>query len=178
MSPVIWNAASTGPPRAAPTTSPTTAPNGGVTIPEPSPATADRATTSHGAPANPAPAVAAAPSPRPSTRGGRRPRRSANVPAASTTDALPAANALNAAAASPGPPCTTSVTNSGSSDIRTPNAAQPLARLPASAARYAGRVQASRAAIVASPARVGAPSSGEWRSAQPTPQATAVTAAA
>ncbi len=67
----------------------------------------------------------------------RRPSRSDRYPLGMTTEMLPTANAVSATPAAPGPRPSTSTTNSGTSAIRSPNDAQPVAKFDSSAARYA-----------------------------------------
>jgi hypothetical protein len=75
---------------------------------------------------------------------GLRPHESASRPENSSITTLPAANTPSAVPANAPSRRSTSSTNSGTSDTRTPNTAQPLANDDPSAARYARCRSASR----------------------------------
>ncbi len=60
---------------------------------------------------------------------------SESLPDSISTDALPTANTDSEMPATAGLPCSASTTNSGTSEMRSPNTAQPLANPEASEAR-------------------------------------------
>jgi hypothetical protein len=132
----IWKVASTVPPRLfAPTMSATAAFCGGLSTPEPTPATSDAARNAGTPSVYPSQMVPAPDTARPASTSGLRPMLSASRPDSSSTAALPAANTASETPANPESRRSTSTTKSGISDMRTPNTAQPLAKLDVSAAR-------------------------------------------
>ncbi len=132
----IWNAARTGPPRARdPTRSATAACWVGVIRPEPTPATKVRTRNTTVDPETPMAAVVAPQTARPTTRKGLRPWRSDHRPAGTSTTALPTANTASAMAAIESGCPSAATTKSGTIAVRTPNTAQPLAKLDSNADR-------------------------------------------
>ena len=113
----------------------TAALSGGFSSPLPSPATSDTARNSGMVGIRPSTAVADAETARPTSIGGRRPRRSARRPAVTRVIALPAAKTDSAIPPHDSGRPRASTTKSGTSATRTPNTAQPLANAAARAAR-------------------------------------------
>src|SRR5271168_1574980 len=102
--------------------------------------------------------VAAALAKRPLINRVRRPIRSDRWPLGITTTRLPSANIPSTKPVIRGPRPNTSETKSGTTAIRNPNTAQPVAKFDTSAERYARCLSAARTVTAGSACSAGAPS--------------------
>src|SRR5699024_9433901 len=149
MSAIIWNPASTPPPRASlPSTSASAALCAGFTEPEPTPAINDANRKNQGSadwPSNTAPSASNS---NPTTAGGLRPRESLTRPATNSAPALPTPKTANAIPANDSEVPMTFLTNSGMSEVRIPSTTQPLMKFDPSAARQVAFRMACRNVMV------------------------------
>src|ERR1700758_5005464 len=129
---------------------------GELNIPAAAPATYAPAKNSGTDVDAPTSAVAAPDTDNPTMSSVRRPARSDRYPLGITAETFPTANVANANPAMLAPRPNTSVTNSGTSAIRSPNTDQPVAKFDSSAARYAFCRKATRTVTVGSVSSAGA----------------------
>ena len=121
MSAAICTTASAGPPLACdPITSATVAPCAGVIKPTPHPATSAAARNSGTLAVKPSQTVAPPETTSPASIGSRRPIESTSRPENTSTVTVPAAKTDSATPARDPAWCSTSTTNSGTSETRTP----------------------------------------------------------